>query len=506
LEAPETELKFAITEAGIAALCKHPVFAAPGGSDTLRSVYFDTPARDLRRKAFSLRVREVDGGFVQTLKRKGGASPVARREWETEVDSGLPQFAALARTPVSTLLGRDIDKLTPVFTTTVERSRRLSVDGSNVVEVSLDRGEITAGDRREPISELELELKSGDPKALFDLADDLARWTPLRLSFESKADRGYQLALGVAVTPLRTEAGCVPAEASAPDAFREVGWSCLGQVAVNVELLRRHRSIEALHQARVGLRRFRAGLTLFRPMAAGDGFTEIKADTKWLATELDAARNLDVFIQETLRPAKVAAEHRAGGGKLGSRLLAAQTHAYERALAAVDSARYAALLLNTARWLEIGDWTVSTDSAQTRSRGQCAAKFARPRLARLHRKILKRGPKLASLDAPHLHRLRINVKKLRYAAEFFAECFGDKSGKGRRRFLNALKHLQQQLGRLNDITVARHLAADLVPDQRSDAASAARLIVGRRQAGATRTKKAALRAFATLQSAKPFWR
>src|ERR1019366_9868053 len=85
LEAPETELKFAITEAGIAALCKHPVFATPGGSDTLRSVYFDTPARDLRRKAFSLRVREVDGGFVQTLKRKGGASPVVRREWETEV-------------------------------------------------------------------------------------------------------------------------------------------------------------------------------------------------------------------------------------------------------------------------------------------------------------------------------------------------------------------------------------------------------------------------------------
>jgi CHAD domain-containing protein len=306
-------------------------------------------------------------------------------------------------------------------------------------------------------------------------------------------------------TPLMAKNGCVIFTASAAEALRQVGWTCLTQVAVNLEQLRGHRSAEALHQARVGLSRLRAGLTLFRPMVAGAGLAQIKAETQWLAGELDVARDLDVFIRETFQHSRPGHEHRAGRRALRSHLVGAQACAYRRVLTAVESPRYAELLLTTAAWLETGDWTRSRMPQPARYRRMNAADFARPRLDRLRRKVLKQGRKIALLDAPKLHRLRIKVKKLRYAAEFFTACFGAPGGK-QQKFLAALKDLQHHLGCLNDIVAAGRLADGLARGQKAKVALAAHAIVERRQAAAPKARKAALNAFASVRNAKPFWR
>jgi inorganic triphosphatase YgiF len=505
-QASETELKFAAPEAVIAALGEHPVFAAPATRDVLRSVYFDTPTLDLERAGFSLRVRKADGGFIQTLKLKSGANPMVRGEWETPVNGASVDAAALVATPFGGMMQGQVPSLAPLFVTTVERTRWLWANGSSVVEVSLDRGEVSAGERRESIGELELELKSGDAAALVDLAAELLRQAPLRLSFDSKAERGYRLALGRTLVPLTAQNGCVTAKASAADALRQVGWTCLTQVAVNLEQLRCHRSAEALHQARVGLRRLRAGLALFRPMAAGARLAEIRAETEWLAGELEAARDLDVFALKTFQPSRTGHEHRAGRRVLKSHLVGAQTCAYRRAVTAVESPRYARLLLTIAGWLETGDWTRSRKSKPACVRRMNAATFARPRLDHLRRKVLKSGRKIASLDAPKLHRLRIKVKKLRYAAEFFTSCFGATGGRKQQRFLAAVKDLQHHLGCLNDIAAAGRLADGLARDQKAEVGLAAQAIVGHRQAAAAKARTAALHAFASVRSSKPFWR
>jgi CHAD domain-containing protein len=240
-------------------------------------------------------------------------------------------------------------------------------------------------------------------------------------------------------------------------------------------------------------------------MISGDDFAEFKEETKWLAGELDAARNLDVFIQDTFRPAEVGIEDRSAFAKLGAHLLEAQTDAYGRALAAVESPRYAKLLHDAAAWLVVGAWTRSDEPVLKSLRERGTAEFARERLDRLRRQVLKRGRKLASLDAPSRHRLRIKAKKLRYAAEFFADCFGNRATKKRARFLSVLEDLQDYLGRLNDIVVAHHLAADLVQGQLSDIAFAAGLVAGSRQVKSASIGETALQAFAAFESAKPFW-
>jgi triphosphatase len=82
--------------------------------------------------------------------------------------------------------------------------------------------------------------------------------------------------------------------------------------------------------------------------------------------------------------------------------------------------------------------------------------FARDRLQRLRRSVMKLGRKLEKLEPTRRHRLRIRAKKLRYAAEFFGECF--KGRRRRERLLDSLEELQEGLGSLQDVTVAHDLA------------------------------------------------
>src|SRR5215472_13981959 len=64
--------------------------------------------------------------------------------------------------------------------------------------------------------------------------------------------------------------------------------------------------------------------------------------------------------------------------------------------------------------------------------------FASKQLTRRWRKIRKRGRALGKLDARGRHELRIQTKKLRYAAEFFATLFTTKRAvKRRKQFLSA---------------------------------------------------------------------
>ncbi|HKP80342.1 MAG TPA: CHAD domain-containing protein [Phenylobacterium sp.] len=503
MEASEVELKFELSEEALPALDEQAAFAAPAETSRLRSVYFDTPGYALKSAGFGLRVRQDEDRFVQTLKSEQAASPLMRREWESQVAGERPDPAALADTPAAKILDGDGGALEPVFTTAVERTRRLWTRGKNVVEISLDRGEITSGVRHEPIFELELELKAGSPRALFELAGALSQHTRMPLLFQSKAERGYHLAMDPSWAPQRAESAALAPETPVAKAFGDIARSCLAQVANNARLLRRYRSLEALHQMRVGLRRFRAALTAFRALVEDREFARLKAESEWLAGELDAARDVDVFIHEGFRGARPAGEDREAFARLGACLLQAQTRAYERALTALDSPRFVDFMLMAVRWLEMGDWLRSDEPVLRGLREGRTDEFARDRLDRMRRQVRKRGRRLARLDSESRHRLRIKAKKLRYTAEFFSGSFGLRTR--RRRFFRALGDLQDGLGRLNDVAVAPKLALERIRGQAADTGYAAGLIVADRRASAPKAERAALAAFEDFDSAKPFW-
>jgi triphosphatase len=497
----ETELKFELDAEAVSKLREHPAFADPQPPRRLRSVYFDTPDHDLRNCGLTLRVRETSGAYVQTVKQRHSGL-FGRGEWEQAVAAERPDPRAFHHTPVEPVLAGDAARLGPIFATTVERRVHLWRQGEDLVEISLDQGEIAVGEQREPIWELELELKEGRPEALFALARELVRGAPLRLSFESKGERGYRMAGRDGVEAFKAEQGAVAPDMPVEEAFRVVARSALAQVTGNAELLRRVRLPEVVHQMRVGLRRFRAALSVFKPMLDGDGFEEAKAGAKWLARSLDEARDIDVFVQDVFRPAEVeAGEGDPALEALGVRLRRAQAEAYEKVTEALESPRFASLLVDVAAWVEIGPWTKGDEMI----RRQPASQFGARRLKRLHRRVLRNGRGLAELSVEDRHQLRIETKKLRYAVEFFAGAFRKGRGGRLNRYRQCVRALQDRLGELNDIAVARSKTPRFFGGRGTEAAFAAGLVVGRRERAEPELRLATESAFAAFRHAKVFW-
>ena len=130
--APETELKFRLGAGALTALANHPTLSKPGRKSRLRSVYFDTPEHDLRNAGYSLRVREKDGAYVQTVKRTGEGGGIRRDEWEFLVEGVKVDLAALDKTPAGALLNGGSERLTPMFETRIDRTVSLWDDAADM--------------------------------------------------------------------------------------------------------------------------------------------------------------------------------------------------------------------------------------------------------------------------------------------------------------------------------------------------------------------------------------
>jgi len=485
----EIELKFLCAPADLAAV----LAAAPAGDDDTReliSVYFDTPDLDLQKAGASLRVRESKGRRVQTLKRGAG---LAREEHEAPVEGERPDPEL---GPLRDLLPEGgAAALTPSFDVRVTRRQRLIRYGDAQIELALDLGEVRDGGRAAPISEVELELKAGEPAALFALARELSHAAPLYLSFDGKASRGQALVAGATVEVRRKEKIELAKDARVADAFQAAARNALGHIAANAAVLREKPTPEAVHQLRVAARRMRSALSTFAPVVRDKDFATVASELRWLAKACDQARELDVLADEVVEPAAALDTPPAGLGVLAGALAGARARAWSEVSETAASARFRSLMIEALAWVETGDWLADPAAAEP------ATPFAAKALDKRRRKLLKRGRGLEHASDAARHRARIQAKKLRYAAEGFASLFPDKAV---RRFVERLKVLQDRLGTLNDIATAEPLVARLgLP---ADAAFAAGELVGRRAADKDRLAARAAKALARLAKVEPFWR
>jgi len=420
-------------------------------SHRLFSAYYDTPDCLLKRNGVALRLRREGQRWIQTVKSAGNASGGLHRrtEHETVVATQLPSFPAMAQAGFGDLIAdrHARDALGVIFTTKFSRSTtQFERDGGNLVEVSLDRGVIAARERRESICEIELELKAGNAAALFELALELARALPVRLENRSKAQRGYDLAAGAKAAPVKASAPGLTAQMTVKHAFATIAFDCIAHLQANETGLLAGRDPEYLHQARVALRRLRSAVRVFGQVIPEGQLEKILDELKALARLLGNARNLDVFALETLAQAN-AADH-AGMSALRRRTQAMRRHAARAARAAVAAPGYTILLLQTTQTL-----TAIQAQAQTvpsAGANMKLADFAARVLSQQHARVKKRGRHFMQLAFPDLHRLRIQVKRLRYASEFFLPLVPD----GAADALQSLADLQALLGRLNDDAVA----------------------------------------------------
>ncbi len=419
----------------------------------LFSAYYDTPERALKTAGAALRLRRECGRWIQTVKSDGQAAGGLHRraEHEVELAAQLPSFPAIAEAGFGDLVAdrRLRESLTVAFTTEFNRtSTLLRPAAGKVVEVSLDRGVIAAGDRREPICEIELELKSGTPQCLFDLALEIASALPVRLDNRSKAESGYALAANSKPAPVKAAPAALTAQMTVEEAFVALVSQCLAHMQANEDGLLRGRDPEYLHQARVGLRRLRSVFRVFGAAMPREPFAAPLEQLKALGQTLGAARDWDVFVTEMLmRSAREVTDH-PGIADLRKRAQAARRRTGQAARNAVAAPAYTGTLLRLSATLNAGSW---------RDDGAYAAaalpQFAAAAMAHQHSRVVKRGRRIEQLAFQDLHRLRIAVKRLRYIAEFFLPLAPKKA----RNYVRTLSELQDLLGKLNDNAVAWRL-------------------------------------------------
>ncbi|MCV9966757.1 inorganic triphosphatase [Pararhizobium sp. BT-229] len=442
----ETELKLELSQAAATSLLtKNPFDSSPTVLQQ-KSIYFDTAGWDLSKRGLSLRIRQLGNERIQTVKAGDGvaAGSFTRDEWERPVADDTP---VLDDPQIRDLLGETGRRLAPVFEIHVKRHRWNVTEGEATIEVAVDVGKVVAADREAPLCEIELEQKAGAPAALFALARKVDMIAPAHLGVLSKAERGYRL-LGAA--PCAVKATTIPLtpDMSAATVFAHIVAACLRQFRLNEMALSWSRNADALHQARVSLRRLRSLFSICRSLFDDSRFDHMRGELRWLASDLGNARNIDVMMG------------RVSNDDLSGRLQQARDDAYGAAEASLSSVRARSLMIDLVEWISIKDWR--SDEKGEALRLQPSTDFPAGVLDKLWTKVAKGGRNLTDLDDEARHELRIVAKKLRYAAEFFGPLYkSTREAKRSKRFLVALEGLQDYLGNLNDLATAPAMLSQL---------------------------------------------
>ncbi|MFM2045349.1 MAG: hypothetical protein RLY86_3925 [Pseudomonadota bacterium] len=514
----EIELKLRVSKADLAKLRAAPVLAPPSGeaeakpvAKTLESTYFDTPDLRLHALGWSLRVRKIGRKLVQTLKAPGAATGgiVTRGEWESPVATLHPDLAALPDPVVlDALQPLDVAGLQPIFTTKIRRTTRLlhPADGT-AVEVAFDQGEVVTPDGRTlPIHEVELELKSGDTAALYALARSLNTVAPLRVELLSKAERGYALALEERPRWMKAARVDLSPDQTVEQVLETIVRACLVHLVGNEAVALAGEEPEGVHQMRVALRRLRSALKTFQTLIPADQYTHLSGEVRWIATALGAARDWDVFRTELLAPVDAAFPGDPSLAALAAAASRCREIGYGEVRAAVLSPRYTTLLLDLAAWVDGRGWRNQPVSETSALLLQPITTLSGDLLTRRHKQARKRAKGFARLDSNHRHMVRISLKKLRYAAEFFRGLYDAREVK---RYTDDLADLQEGLGHLQDVATVEklmiHIQEALGPQAPKGWEAGAGMVRGWHARGLADLEPKLVRDWETFAMTRPFW-
>ncbi|PWS37360.1 hypothetical protein DFH01_10990 [Falsiroseomonas bella] len=367
------------------------------------------------------------------------------------------------------------------------------------VEAALLKGRLRSVAEERPAARLTL---TGEPSAVLETMAALAETVPLLPARAALAEEGRALARGEALRPRRLGAPVLDPSLDVETAL------CLA-LGHLTEVLLWHApgahagtSPEGVHQMRVAMRRLRSLLRVFRPACDGPSLRRFDAGLREMAKVLGPARDWDVWlgglgaeIAEALpEDARIAA------------LLRAARHKRESAYAALRPVlegpelrrlAWSAVALATHR-----PWREESGDGQADRRTQPLGEFGAKVLDRRWKRLTLPGRQIADLPDPEFHALRIEGKRMRYAAELFAPLWSRKRAK---RFLGCLAEVQDAFGLANDASVARDLMAGLTAKGGGNLQWAAGVAEGWTLAKARRARSKAAAAWKDLLDEGIFW-
>jgi CHAD domain-containing protein len=237
----------------------------------------------------------------------------------------------------------------------------------------------------------------------------------------------------------------VPARPTAAELITAALIASAARLVDHIAIVVLDEDLEGVHQARVGIRRLRSDLRTARSLLDPEVVGPLRGELRWLMRQFGEVRDLDVLLGglrtnlESLDPVDVES-----AGAVLSEASNDRAEAYERLRAALRTPRCAALLEETAR--------VAAEPPFTRRAARRAASEVVPELIKEPLRDLRREAKNQghARDDDGLHRLRIAVKRVRYAAELAAPVVG----KDAHRAARGLARVQDVLGDHHDACTA----------------------------------------------------
>lgn len=464
----EIEIKFRTDPEGLKRVLNSPAFTLPAvvHDQILRSNYFDTSLGDLRKQNIALRIRKRGrGGPILGVKAKCSTSegPFSRIEIEVRSRSLQPELS-LFDAETAAELGRLIGErpLELQFETKVRRRAVLVERGRSHIELTCDDGKIVSGDQTAPLAEVELELKSGDESDLCDFAITLVDQFPLKLDFTSKAERGFCLSTGESLPTVRATAIEYGVDATLDDAVVAVVSNALAHFIGNWAALRTADRADAVHQARVALRRLRTAMKMFQHVLSCPEIDALRNEARRIASAFGSTRECDAFLGSVTKGPLAHPDRPTGFEVLLAAVGDRRAAAFRDVRALLEEVETTRFVLEVRGLLARRAWRNGLIGSQFVQLTSPAETFARDALDRLHARALKRGKNLAKLSNEARHKLRISLKNLRYGAEFFGGFFGGR--RKFRRYVAIVSTLQDLLGAHNDVVSARRLLDDSPPE------------------------------------------
>jgi CHAD domain-containing protein len=450
-----TSLRLVLDSTQIASLLQHPLLTATPKRRRVHLTHFDTADQKVATLGLSINESRVLRKTTLTVQ----CSKEISSFWSAPSTPGTFDFATLIDDPeTAEQLSQLTDQLVPIYSIEASQRQWTVQIRSAQVNVLLEEGVISTGDeaslRTRSFCELELQLNTGQPAALYGVARLLSRQLRLHPSTDTLGDQALAFSLGQTSGPVKAKRVKIDAKESVIAVFKQVVWICLKQLQDNEEGVFAPNNVEFIHQARVALRRLRTALRLFETELPA-GFSD-KWGQAWrdVGEQLGNARNWDVFCSELL-PAMAA--------DLGDH--PDMLHLTEFAQAERQRAH-----AETQQWLHGRRYSLTLVAF-------CEALLMLPdrktdRIDDFADKALKkrykrfcRGARIAhTLNGEQRHEVRIDLKKLRYTLDFFESLYPQKQLQS---FLGGLAETQELLGHMNDLVTGEALLA-LRPDNPFD--------------------------------------
>ncbi|MCD6030984.1 MAG: hypothetical protein K0S78_3158, partial [Thermomicrobiales bacterium] len=385
----------------------------------------------------------------------------------------------------------------------------LTLEDGTAAELAVDVGDIVAGERSASLCEVEIELIDGSPRGLFDIAHALFPDGGLSFSRFSKAERGYLLAeqglIEPPLAPRKAIAVVIDGDELAEQAALAILRECFDQIATNVLVARKLEAAEGPHQLRIGLRRLRCAFSVCAPILDSPEMARLNDEARWLAEETGRLRDIDVVADEIVRHEAEINIEETGLATLADALSARAAELRAHLRRTLAGARVQSFLLDLACFAETRGWLVPQDSAQATRLAAPVLDVAEPALRKRWKKVAKRAHGLEDLTVEQRHELRKDLKKLRYAVEFFSPLYPPKRVVP---FLRRLKELQTVFGNLNDAATVKAILTGAGAPGAGEATAERAMgwVIGASQARAGMAWHGAKALWRNLEDVRPFWK